>query len=382
MHVLQGATPQVAHPPRSFTPVLSSVVLALGAFLSVPLYPAYQAQFGFSDLTLTLLHAAFPLFLLLGLLGGARLGHRSALLLGAAGALCLLLADAPSWLFAGRILQGVALGLAIAALVRWSRASVALTAIVLAGAAAGPVLGGVLAQFPLLAHLGYLIVLLITLVMSLRQAPMEDEALVRPVSLRVPHALRWPFALSATTGFLAWAVAALFLVTIPVVLERSLGIEGTVVTGLLLGLLLAAAAGAQWLAPRLSVLADPRRTQVVGLAGLLFGLLVLGMSQGQSLVAVLAAAVVAGCGLGLGHRGAVAEMGEVLDPQQRKGVRTALYLTFGLGAGLSAVLLGLLAQNLGLGSAIAALSAALAVVTLAALYLSHAVARARDMVVV
>src|SRR5262245_20067790 len=86
-----------------------------------PLYPVYQAEFGFSALTLTAIFAVYVLALLLSLLTVGRLsdflGRRPVLavaLLVEAGAMAIFLdAHSVTALFVARIVQGLATGAAI-----------------------------------------------------------------------------------------------------------------------------------------------------------------------------------------------------------------------------------------------------------------------------
>ncbi|HEY3088665.1 MAG TPA: MFS transporter [Jatrophihabitantaceae bacterium] len=89
-----------------------------------PLYPVYQAEFGFSALTLTAIFAVYVLALLLSLLTVGRLsdflGRRPVLavaLLIEAGAMAVFLnADSVAALFVARFIQGLATGAAVGVL--------------------------------------------------------------------------------------------------------------------------------------------------------------------------------------------------------------------------------------------------------------------------
>jgi MFS family permease len=99
----------------------SLVILNTGSNLSTPLYRYYQASFGFSPLMVTLIFAAYvavliPSLLILGPLSDV-IGRRRVLLpavgVAAAGSLVFAFAGQTWWLFAGRVLQGLALGAAV-----------------------------------------------------------------------------------------------------------------------------------------------------------------------------------------------------------------------------------------------------------------------------
>src|ERR671937_2275951 len=97
---------------------IAFLVFAANAAVS-PLYRIYQAQFGFSATTLTLLFAVYIAVLLLTLLflgsvsdhAGRRPVMLAGLIVGAAAGGVFLSADALELLFAARALQGVAAGL-------------------------------------------------------------------------------------------------------------------------------------------------------------------------------------------------------------------------------------------------------------------------------
>ena len=102
--------------------------------LITPLYVIYQQQFGFSQITLTLVYAAYVIGNITALLFFGRvsdhIGRRLVMLLGLGASLIgtLLFAVAPNvlWLFAGRALTGIGVGLtagsSTAALVDFSAA--------------------------------------------------------------------------------------------------------------------------------------------------------------------------------------------------------------------------------------------------------------------
>src|SRR5205823_8174063 len=99
------------------------VVLMAGVNLPTPLYAVYSQRFGFSSAILTAVFALYafvlvPALMLFGQLSD-RLGRRIVLLMGlaagAAGLIVFALAESTAWLFAGRALQGLAVGMASSA---------------------------------------------------------------------------------------------------------------------------------------------------------------------------------------------------------------------------------------------------------------------------
>lgn len=158
------------------------LILLTGTNLPTPLYREYQAQFGFSPLVVTLIFAAYvaaliPSLLVAGPLSDA-VGRRKVLLpavvLAALGSMVFALAEGTAWLFAARILQGLALGAASGPLTAslaeleptGNRRKAALVATVasVGGLGLGPVLAGLLAQYAPAPHVLPFVVEIVLLV--------------------------------------------------------------------------------------------------------------------------------------------------------------------------------------------------------------------------
>src|SRR5437764_4441012 len=100
------------------------LILLIGTNLPTPLYRGYERAFAYSPLVTTLVFAVYvavlvPALLIAGPLSDA-IGRRRVLLpsliLAIAGSLAFAFANGVAWLFAARILQGVAVGAASGAL--------------------------------------------------------------------------------------------------------------------------------------------------------------------------------------------------------------------------------------------------------------------------
>ncbi|MCP2234656.1 MFS transporter [Prauserella halophila] len=343
------------------------VVLTFGAYLPSTLYPAYQQTFGIDDLTMTVVYATFalvsaPALLLFGQATdalGARPVLRGALIVAAAGSACFVFATDTTWLLVGRGAQGLALGAATAAASaltslhggrRIAPAALAGIAFV-GGTAAGPVVGGLLAQYapapetlPFVLHLGLVAIGWRRVAGLGGSAPgmavavgTSGRAGWRPTRPAIPRGMRRVFASAAAAGFVAWTVAGLFLAIIPTLLDRA-GQTDPAVTGAILGLVLVCSVATQPLVGRVR----DRRAQVLGLAALLTSLALLAITAGGSTVVTLVAAVIAGAGHGLAYGGASAAV-DAVAPVARKGAITgALHVAFYLGSGAPAVVVGLI----------------------------------------
>src|SRR5690349_12505768 len=94
-------------------------VLMTGVNLATPLYAVYAEKFGFSSLVLTAVFTVYAVVLVPSLLVFGRLSDRlgrrpvvlAGLVMAAAGLLVLAAARGTAWLVAGRVLQGLAVGL-------------------------------------------------------------------------------------------------------------------------------------------------------------------------------------------------------------------------------------------------------------------------------
>lgn len=288
------------------------VVLTAGAYLPSPLYPAYQAMFGISDLAMTVIYAMFalvsaPALVLFGSASdalGRRAVLRASVVLAAVASICFAVASGPMWLLLGRAAQGIALGTATAAASaliseRASGAGGAMlaSAAFLSGTAIGPIAGGLLAQYAPAPQVSPYALHVVLLLIGWRRVSNLTGAGTtasrwRFTMPRIPRGMRRSFAVSAVTGFLAWTVAGLFLAVVPTLLDRA-GAVNPAVTGGILGAMLILSVLVQPLAGRLG----PARAQLGGLGGLLVSLSLLTMTGDTQLT--MAAAVVAGLGHGL-----------------------------------------------------------------------------------
>jgi MFS family permease len=163
-------------------------------------------------------------------------GRRALVLAGlavfAAGDVALMLASSTAWLYAGRLAQGLGIALGTAAATATlgdsagglradpaaaqRLAALAGTISITGGLAAGPLLGGLLAQYapaprvtPLAVHLG------LTAIAFALALPIPGRAAVtggrwRPAVPRIPDQVRPRFGLIAAAELLCWAVVGVF----------------------------------------------------------------------------------------------------------------------------------------------------------------------------
>ncbi|TVT19072.1 MFS transporter, partial [Amycolatopsis acidiphila] len=296
--------------------VVAFATAMLGTTLPTPLYPEYQRVFGFGELMTTVVFATYAVGVVAALLLFGRwsdqLGRRpmlqAGLALSAASALVFTFADATAWLFAGRVLSGLSAGIftgtATAAVVDVApedgraRASLVAAAANMGGLGLGPLLSGVLAQYaPIPLKLCYLVdlglVVLAGVAVALVAEPVERARRPRltPQRIAVPAGMRGAFTRAAIAGFAGFAVLGLFTGVSPAFLGTVLHNENRALVGVVVLVLFAASTAGQLVSARLG----ERRAMIVGCAGLIAGMVLIGASLPlASLPVLLAGAVVAG----------------------------------------------------------------------------------------
>ena len=374
------------------------VVLLTGTNLATPLYAAYEHVFRLSPLDVTLLVAVYAAAVMVALLACGPLsdtaGYRPVLAAGlvtaAGGAALLAAASGPAWLYAGRAVQGLAVGTCSGALTaglvlteprgRQARASFLAATATTAACGAGPVLAGALAQYAphprslsYLVEIGLLLPALATVLM-LPAGLGRTGGTWRPRWPRLPAVHRGMFVRAALVSLLAWAVAYVVLALVPSYTAAALGGSNLLVDGTAAGSLLLVAAAAQACARSWG--AD--RAQATGLAGLIAGLAGLIAAGAAGSAALLFGAIaVAGAGQGLAFMGSIGRVNEIAPAGQRAGTVAMFYvLTYG-GSGLVTAAVGLLATHLGLTRAVQAAAAVLAAACLLTLVTGGRAGRTR-----
>jgi MFS family permease len=395
-----GAGRSRARSRTSFAVVAGALfVLLLDGNLPTPLYGVYQERFGFSGTHLTLIFATYTIVLIPSLLVFGQLSDRvgrrpviaGALALAAIGLVLLATAQSTAWLYVARAVQGVALGAAVgtipAALVElepsgdYGRAAQAAVLGQSGGSAAGPLVAGALAHWaPAPRQLCYVVALVVTVATAiaiLRSAePRRVTGEWRLQKPSVPAAIRVPFARACLTCAAVWAVGALFLSVVPSYVGDLLDTGNLALLGAISATMLTMACLAQ--AFSLHGAVTPRRAQPAGLGLLIVGLAALVIAFPlHALVPVLAAAVLAGTGLGFAYFGAQTEINE-LAPDERRGEVTAAFISsVYLAVSVTAIGTGLLTDATSLSTAVATAATTVAIVA-AATAAWHLAAARRD----
>jgi MFS family permease len=341
-------------------------VMFVGAILPTPLYPLYQHAFGFSGITLTLIYAVYVLGNLVALLFFGRLadqvGRRSASLpaigIGIASTVVFAAAASTAWLFAARALSGFSTGLAAGAATAWiadlytgrgngTAARIAASANFF-GCAAGPLFGGLLAQFaPWPLRLPYLIhlVLLCAVAGAILFVPETvtnpirlGEASLRP-RLGVPRPIRLQFVSPAVSGFATFSLIGFYAALIPNLLGEGLHQSAPTVAGIVVcevfGIASITILSTAWLGSRAAMFS--------ALALLLpAAWLLVGAEVVHSLLLLLFAAALCGVAGGLGYRGSLEVINRIAPADQRSEVVSSYLIALFAGNSLPVIGIGLL----------------------------------------
>ncbi len=360
----------------SFWTAAAVAVVALWASgAPAMVYPVYVGEWGLSPLVVTSIFAVYPISLVVVLVvfGGLSdyVGRRAVLLAGlsaiAAGILIFAVAPSVGWLFVGRALQGVGVGLAMApasaALVEFSRggnasrASSINTAATALGLALATIVGGALVQYaPLPAHLTYWVLLAITvtvfaLVLFMPRAVAGTSAggRWRPRGVVVPKGLGGVVVASSLAIGAGFAMGSLFLSLGSSIAKNLIKTDDAFLAGSVIAISAVVIGVTAILGRRL-----PSRTAIlVGGLALSGGMaLLVASAVSASLGAFVAASVVSGVGYGLLFLGGLGLVNRHAPAQHRGQTLSAVYLVAYLAQGLVAVAIGLSANAIGLGRAV------------------------------
>ena len=298
--------------------VFAAVIL--GTALPAPLYAIYQRQWHFSAGVLTLIFAVYAVAVLATLLlagqasdqAGRKPVMTAAVGFSAASTIVFILASSPGWLYPARILSGVSAGLMIgaatAALTEMlrpagsRRASLAATAANASGAALGPLMAGLFAQYlpqPTVlvfeVFLGVLATAGLALVFIPETVTRRERPTLRFTGLAIPAEGRGEFIAAGMAAFAAYALNGLFASVVPGFTTAMLHHADYAIAGGITCLFFAAGAVAALSLARL----NSRPVLLAGLGGFLPGLaLVLAGMSTASLVLFGIGAVVAGSAFG------------------------------------------------------------------------------------
>ncbi|HEY7882407.1 MAG TPA: MFS transporter [Streptosporangiaceae bacterium] len=362
--------------------------LMLAASAPSPLYVVYQHRFGFSALTLTMIFGVYALVLLAALLtvGGLSdfVGRKPVLLISLALMVVSMLvfarASGVAWLYAARILQGIAagssLGAVSAALIDYASprqlplAALMTSLIPSLGLALGAAVAGGLVQFApdptalvfVLLAIGFLAIMVAVALAgeTVPRRPAGWRAL-RP-RVAVSRAVRPEFA-SLVPGLIApWAQVGFTLSLTTTLASVRFGITDRFLDGLVV----AAVFGFAFVATLATRRVRPPRAIAAGCAGLIAGAAITLVSlAGPWDVPFYLGSVLTGLGAGATLGAVMRALAPLPAPAERGEFFAAVYvvgyLAFSLPAmiaGIFVVHAGLLATTVGYGIGVTVLSLA------------------------
>jgi MFS family permease len=383
------ATARRRLPARAAFYLQASVVTLLlaGSSAPTPLYSVYQAEWGFSPITVTVVFAIYAIAVLATLLTlGSLSDHvgRRPMLLGALAlqAIAMVIfasADGVSMLIVGRIAQGLATGAALGAVgagmldLDRVKGTVANGVAPIAGTATGALGSSLLVQYlPSPTRLVYLVLLAACAVQAIGVSLMAETSPRRPgarAALRpqfaLPAAVRGPLLVATPVLVAVWALGG-FYASLGPSLVRAVAGSGSLVLGGLSLFILAGSGALTVLAVRTLA---PRVVMLVGIGALLAGVgTTLGAISASSVLVFLIGTAIAGVGFGAGFQGALRTIVPLAEPHERAGVISVVFLVSYLALGVPSVIAGLLVVDSG-GLLTTAREYGVAVMALAALAL-------------
>ena len=379
-------------PTAAFYLQASLIVFFLaGSSAPTPLYPLYQAAWGFSPVMVTVVFGIYALAVLATLLVFGRLsdyvGRRPVLLvatlLQALTMAIFATAHGLGALLVARIVQGLSTGAAAGAVgagmldLDRAKGTIANAVGPMIGTATGALLSGLMVTYlPAPTVLVYVVLGLIFLAQAIGVGLMPESVTPRPGALAtlrprfdLPPQSRTPMLLAVPALVAAWALVGFYGSLGPTLTRKLLGSTSPAPGGLILFVM--AASGA------LAVLATHRRSPrfmtIVGTSVLMAGVAVTLLAVGHASAALLfIGAAIAGAGFGNAFQGAIRGVILPAPAHQRAGVLSILYVVAYLAMGSPALLAGLgvvhggglLATTREYGLAVIALAAAALVGTL------------------
>jgi MFS family permease len=363
-----GVRIRFAHAPGFW--VIAAAFLITMAFSTIPtpLYAIYQRRDGFPTYVITVIFASYAVGVMASLYLAGHvsdwLGRRRvalvAVLAEALAAVLFLLWPAVPGLLVARFICGVGVGVLTATATAHlselrqvarpredpSRSALISSMVNLGGLAFGPLVAGLLAQYvsaPLERPYQIFLVLLLVSALGIALVPetverLEERPAYRPQRVALPSAARPLFFASAIGAFAAFAIFGLFTSLAPTFLAGVLHHPSRLLAGVVTFAVFIAGAVSQAVFVRLGRPAQLRLGLVAMTAGLI------GVAAGgliPNLPLFVLGGVVAGAGVGLVFRGAVATAASLADPANRGEVLAALFLIAYAGLAIPVLLIGL-----------------------------------------
>ena len=356
----QAAAARTLSPRASFLLLASITVSFLaGSLAPTPLYPVYQAEWGFSSLTTTEIFGIYALALLGSLLVAGRLsdhvGRRPVLIVStlvqAVVMLMFATANGVAALMLARVVQSIATGAALGAVgagmldLDKVRGPIANSVTPPLGTSAGGLLAGMLVHYlPAPTLLVYFVLATVFVLQALGAIFMAETVTRRAgavASLKpqfdLPAAARAPMLVAAPVLIAAWSLAGFYASLIPALTRSVFGFDPSLASGIA-AFAFAGSAAATVLA--LSSTA-PRTVMAYGALALIAGTAAAnGALGGHSATGFFAATALAGSGFGAGFQGAVRTVLPTAKAHERAGVLSVVFVVSYLAMGVPAIVAG------------------------------------------
>jgi MFS family permease len=382
-----GRVPRLTGAP-AVTLLASLIVTLLSASSApTPLYAVYQARWGFTPITTTVVFGVYALAVLAALLTLGKLsdhlGRRPVLLAAiavqAVSLVVFMTAGGVPALLVARVVQGVATGAALGAIgagmldVDRERGTFANAVSPGMGTATGAIVSAVVVRYlPAPTHLIYALLLGVFALQALGVALLRETVTRKPGALatlapevRLPRELRGPILVATPVLFAVWSLAGLYGALGPALVRELTGSSAVVLGAASLTALTTAAVGGIVALRR----AGARTVMLTGILALAGGVAVTLVALAAGSTALFfAGTVVSGVGFGSGFQGGIRTVVPRAAAHERSGVLSLLYTVSYLGMGLPAVIAGFLVVHVG-GLVDTAYEYGAAVIALAALAL-------------
>ena len=353
--------------------------------LPTPLYSLYQRLDHFSTATVTVVFGFYAIGVLLSLFLAGHVsdwvGRRPVLVAGlvaeVASALVFVWWPALPGLLVARVICGVGVGLVTATSTAYLSelsgraapgqaaeagvpADIVATAANLGGLSLGPLIAGALAQFvgkPLLVPYWIIGALLVVSAVAVRLVPetvTRHHRAYRPQRVAVPAAARTPYYRAAAAAFVSFGVMGLFTGLAASFVVGTMHQTSHLMAGLPSFLVFFCAAGGQIVLGR----AVPRRLFGLGIPALVIGLVLTTAAVWlANLPLFLLGGAVAGIGVGLMFKGAMAAAAALAAPESRGETAAGIFLAAYLGLTVPVVLVGVATRLVSLATAMTVFAA-------------------------
>jgi MFS family permease len=368
-------------------------VLFAGSTIVTPLYIMYKQAFHFSQISLTLIYAAYVIGNLCALLVFGRLsdqiGRRpmaaAGMGLAVVGALIFLFANGIVSLYAGRILSGLAIGIGAGTGTAWlaelvgeeskARATVIATSANFTGLGIGALVAGMLAEYapwplqlPFIVYLGVLLVVG-ALVWLAPETVAEPQRSIEGLSIKprasVPSEIRTKFVAPAVTGFGSMALVGFYAALAPTLLAKELHITSHAIAGAIFLELAIVVAGTIVLTRSLS----SRSAMLAALALMLPSVAVLVAAQfAKSMLVLIVATAMCAAASGLGYRGSLQVANNIAPPERRAEIVSSYFICGFAGNALPVIGVGVISTLAGPIAASLAFAVSIAAFALTALF--------------